>query len=189
MSAGEKQEKTFPAWLSFLLDNPIRRRFDPPQKIMEKLGVNGGMVVLDFGCGPGFYTIPFARIAKQVVAVDLQAKMLEKVARKAARQGLKIQTLQSDGKHVEMPDESFDLAFLNHVYHEMEDKPGVLVELRRLLRPRGRLVIVESAKKPVLGLGPPAMKPELIAADLKAAGFAGIQTGQIKNRVLVVGTV
>ena len=78
MSKGEKKEETFPAHLSFLLDNPVRRWRDPPARILERLGIGGETVVLDFGCGPGFYTIPFARIARRVVAVDIQPEMLER---------------------------------------------------------------------------------------------------------------
>ena len=109
------------------------------------------------------------------------------VDRKAAKQGLRIETLRSDGRHVDMPDGSVDLAFLNHVYHEVDDKHDVLVELRRLLRPGGRLVIVESVKKPFLGLGPPAMKPERIVAEMETAGLHHVRTDIVKNKVLVIG--
>src|ERR1700719_4758118 len=105
MHSGHEDKKhhhgTIPIWLSFLLNNPIRRHFDKNrEKIITILGINDTSVVLDFGCGPGFYSIPFARIAKKVVAVDLQEKMLERAERYAEKNGVKdkIQFVQTDGK-------------------------------------------------------------------------------------------
>lgn len=188
MRASKKKDGPFPTWLSFILDNRIRRRFDPPQKIIEALGIDNNSIVLDFGCGPGFYTIPFAKVAKQVVAVDLQPKMLERLAKKARKQGVKVQTVQSDGKQILLPGNIFDLIFLSHVYHEVPDKPRVLMELRRLLRSNGRLAIMESTKKPIWGpLGPPAMNPEEITEKLRGTGFSSVETKRIGNRALVIG--
>jgi 2-polyprenyl-3-methyl-5-hydroxy-6-metoxy-1,4-benzoquinol methylase len=99
----KKHHGTSAIWLSFLLNNPIRRRFDKnPEKIITMLGINDTSVVLDFGCGPGFYTIPFASVAKKVVAVDLQEKMLKKAESYAEKNGVKdkIQFVQTDGEEI-----------------------------------------------------------------------------------------
>src|SRR5712692_6018163 len=99
----EKRHNAFPIWLSFLLNNPIRRHFDKnPEKVVGLLGIDETSVVLDFGCGPGFYAVPFAKVATQVVAVDLQEKMLRKAAKYAERNGVKdkIQFFQTDGKEI-----------------------------------------------------------------------------------------
>ena len=189
MSGQNKKESPFPAWLSFILDNPIRRRFDPPEKIIQKFGIDKTSIVMDFGCGPGYYTIPFAKTAGHVVAVDVQPKMLEKVSKKALREGVTIQTLQSDGKQIALPNSTIDLIFLNHVYHEVQEKPRVLLELRRLLRPCGRLAIQESTRKLLASfLGPPAMNPREIAQEMGTAGFPRVETVNMKNRSLVIGT-
>jgi ubiquinone/menaquinone biosynthesis C-methylase UbiE len=179
----KKGDGPFPSWLSFLLNNPIRRHFDPPQKVIETIVVSNDDVVLDFGCGPGFYTIPFAKVAKQVVALDLQPKMLQKVEKEAKKHGVAVQCLQSDGKQIPLPDRTFDLVFLGHVYHEIRDKENVLAELRRLLKSGGKLVIMESTKKVLLG--PPAMDTEEIRTELKAAGFSTVEITGMKNRGLV----
>jgi len=71
---------------------------------MDALGVKAMDSVLDFGCGPGFYTIPFAKVAHDVVAVDIQTKMLEKVSKYAERNNVKVRTIQSDGQAIPLPD-------------------------------------------------------------------------------------
>ncbi len=172
----------FPARLSFILDNAIRRRFDPPQKVIEILGINESFSVMDFGCGPGFYTIPFAKVAKEVVAVDFQSRMLQKLSKKAWKEGVPIKCIQSDGKKIPLSDKSFDLIFLCAVHHEIDDKSSVLVELLRLLKEDGRIVIREKTKRGLFPLGPPIVKVEEIESRLKEAGFSieriiGMKTG------------
>ena len=56
------------------LDNPLNRRLGHPDRMVESLGVKGESVVVDYGSGPRFYTIPFAKRAKRTVALDLQGK-------------------------------------------------------------------------------------------------------------------
>jgi ubiquinone/menaquinone biosynthesis C-methylase UbiE len=63
---------------AFILDNWIRRLFQNPVKIVGEY-VKEGDTVIDFGCGPGFFSIPLARLVGEkgkVFAVDLQEEML-----------------------------------------------------------------------------------------------------------------
>ena len=138
-------------------------------------------IVLDFGCGPGFYTVPFARIAREVVAVDIQSKMLGKVSRCTEKEGVKVKCLQSDGQTIPLPDESCDLIFLSGVYHELADKRSVLTELFRLLKPDGRVVIREKTRSGRITLGPPAVDTEEVFDNLRAAGFLAIGTAIVDN--------
>lgn len=64
----EKGSHICPVWLSFMLSNSIRKWLDPPSRVLDRLGVRADDVVIDFGCGPGFYTIPLARMAGRVIA-------------------------------------------------------------------------------------------------------------------------
>ena len=162
----------FPAWLSFHLNNELRRRSHPPEKIIHVLGVKATDAVLDFGCGPGFYTVPFAKIAKEVVAIDIQSKMLGKVSKYAGKNGVRIKALQSDGQSIPLPDGCFDLIFLSGVYHELAEKRKVLTELKRLLKPGGRIVIRERTQSGHITLGPPAVDTNEVSEELTAAGFA-----------------
>jgi ubiquinone/menaquinone biosynthesis C-methylase UbiE len=184
----EHHDGIFPTRLSFLLNNPIRRRFDKnPERVVRMLGINNASIVLDFGCGPGFYAVPLAKVAKKVVAVDLQKKMLEKAERYAEKNGVvdKIEFVRTDGKEIpsNLQRSSCDFVFLSFVYHEIDtsSKEGVLLDLGRMLKPGGKLAIMEYTKRPLLG--PHAINPDEVTKDLTRVGFPGTEVIQISKNV------
>ena len=121
---------------AIFLDNPIRRWAQPPSDIIEKLGITPNDTVMDFGCGPGFFTIELAKKAKNVVAVDVSPEMLKKAqnkAKKAHQENIKF--LQSDGKTIQLDDGTVDLILLVTVFHEVGDSGTVLKEFSRVLKP------------------------------------------------------
>jgi ubiquinone/menaquinone biosynthesis C-methylase UbiE len=67
---------------AIFLDNPLRRWFQPPSELVEKLGIKPGDVVMDFGCGPGFFTVELAKKAQRVMAVDISSEMLRRLETK-----------------------------------------------------------------------------------------------------------
>ncbi len=156
---------------AFLLDNPIRRLIQPPIKLVEKLALNPTDVVVDFGCGPGYYTIELAKKAKKVVAVDLSLEMLKKAQRKAEKAGAKdIEFLQSDGKNLKLDDNSVDLILLVTVYHEVGESEVVLKEFGRVLEQEGKLIIVENIKKSIFP-GAPVQNPDKLKSEIEAVNF------------------
>ena len=129
---------------AFFLDNPLRRLIQPPSELIEKLAINPNDIVVDFGCGPGYYTIELAKKAKRVVAVDLSSEMLKKAQNKAEKAGVKnIKFLQSKGTNIQLEDSSVDMVLLVTVYHEVGESEAVLKEFNRILKPEGKLIIVE----------------------------------------------
>ena len=161
----------YPASGAFLLDNPIRRLIQPPSELVEKLAINPTDVVVDFGCGPGYFTIELAKKAKRVIAVDLSPQMLEKVQRKASKAGAQnVDVLQSNGKKIQLPDASVDLILLVTVYHEVGDSETVLGEFGRILKPSGRLAIVEVIKKGLIAMAP-VQDPEHLKTEIEVGNF------------------
>jgi len=147
--------EAYSASKAFFLDNPIRRWFQPPSELIEKLAIGSNMVVMDFGCGPGFFTVEAAKKAKRVIAVDLSPEMLRKAQKKAEKEGIKnVEFLQSDGTKIQLEDDVVDLIFLVTVFHEVGESRKVLAEFRRVLKPGGRLVIVEIVKKGIFPSAP-----------------------------------
>jgi ubiquinone/menaquinone biosynthesis C-methylase UbiE len=170
--------KRFLDRLAFLLNNPIRRFLDPPQRLLSKLNISHEDVVVDFGCGPGFFTIEVARMARKAIGVDVSSRMLERAAAEAKRNGAAIETIESDGKEIRLPNESVDLILLAHVFHEVTDRPRVLGEFLRILRPSGRLAIVEktSGNSILSRLGPPIMNVDDVVKEMTQAGFRFAET-------------
>ncbi len=170
-----KQEKPYPASLSFLLNNPIRRWLQPPSELLNILEIKSTDVVMDYGCGPGYYTLEIAKKAKSAVAVDISPGMLKKVQERAIKAKVaNIQFIQSDGRNIQIGDEAVDIVFLVTVYHEIQDHAMVLKEFNRILKPEGRLILAEVVKKSLLP-GAPVQNPDILKAEIEKPGLFRLQ--------------
>jgi len=178
----------FPAWLSFILNNPIRRRLHAPHDILGRLNVKNTDVVIDFGCGPGFYTILFAKVAARVIAIDVQSEMLEKTMNYARKNQVKVECLESDGRKIPLPNNTADLIFLSEVFHELNDKSTILRELSRLLKLNGRLIIKEKTKRGLRLVGPPIVEVSEIATHLENIGLRVRDKIEIGNDTMILAT-
>jgi 2-polyprenyl-3-methyl-5-hydroxy-6-metoxy-1,4-benzoquinol methylase len=79
-----------PWWKAYTFDNPIRKLFHPPRKVLGAY-ISGGMTVMDVGCGMGHFSIGMATLVGEngkVIAVDLQQKMLNVMLKRAKRAGM-----------------------------------------------------------------------------------------------------
>lgn len=137
-----------PWWLAGVLDNPIRRLIHNPHKILGGY-VEEGQTVIDLGCGSGTFTIALAKMvgeAGRVIALDVQDQMLQMVLRKAAREGLesRIITHRSELNRIGIS-EKIDFALAFYMVHEVADTDAFLREIAGLLKPNGKLLIVEPA--------------------------------------------
>ena len=181
--------KRFPEKLAFILNNRIRRFLEPPDKLILKLDLRATDVVVDFGCGPGFYTIPIAKIVARTIAVDISPRMLEKMDSNARKNGVTVELLVTDGAEIKLEDQSVDLIFLSHVFHEVVDKRKVLSEFLRILKRSGRLSIVERTRDGLLSGrgGPPIVDQMKVVQDMERAGFSIIQTIAYANDSIIVG--
>ncbi|MFC1642239.1 class I SAM-dependent methyltransferase [Myxococcota bacterium] len=138
-----------PWWLGYLLASPLRRLYQSPRAILDPW-VSEGMTVLEPGPGMGFFTLELAGLVGpngRVIAVDLQAKMLESLVRRAKRAGLqdRIQVRQARGESLGIDDlegtVDFVLAFA--VVHELPNAAAFFAEAHRALKPDGKLLVAE----------------------------------------------
>lgn len=117
--------------------------WSPATKLYET-GLRRGMVVLDFGCGPGSFALAAARLVGpegRVYACDAHSLAIESVQRAAARRGMKnIQAVLGTSLG-ELPAGSIDVVLLYDVLHELADPKLVLAEIHRILRPTGFLSV------------------------------------------------
>jgi ubiquinone/menaquinone biosynthesis C-methylase UbiE len=131
-----------------MLTTPLRKLFNDPRRILAGL-VRPGEVVIDVGCGPGYFTLPLAEMVGEsgrVVAVAVQREMLDKVRERVEPAGLasRIDFVQSeaDGPGALGPAD-FALAFW--MVHEVPDRLSFLRQVYDSLKPGGRLLVVEPA--------------------------------------------
>jgi SAM-dependent methyltransferase len=179
----------YPETLAFTLNNRVRRFLEPPDRLISKLGLKATDVVVDFGCGPGFYTIPIARFVARTIAVDVSSHMLDKTVSNAMKNHVTVEALVSDGTAIKLDDGIVDLVFLSHVFHEVADRPKVLSEFLRIMKRSGRLAIVERTRGGLLAWvpGPPIIDLAEVVQELERAGFALTQTIPYGNSSIVIG--
>lgn len=135
-----------PWWLCKSFDNPLRRLFQDPEKILEP-HVKPGFTVIDVGPGMGYFTIPLLRLVGsggKVVALDIQKRMLDALRQRADRAGLSGNLVTHLGKpgDPDMPD-SADFILIFWMIHEVPDQQAFLSDLNACLRPGGRMMIAE----------------------------------------------
>jgi len=142
----DRKNRVCPVELAGSLDNRIRRWFQNPQKILSPY-IREGMTVLDFGCGPGFFTIEMARWVGQsgrVVAADLQEGMLDRLRKKiqGTELGERITLHKTEADKIGLSEKvDFILAF--YMLHEVPDQEGFFKEITKILNHNGRVFIVE----------------------------------------------
>ena len=124
------------------LEFKLKAMLSNPAALLEEAGVGAGMTVVDFGCGPGRYTIPAARLVGatgRVYAADVHPLALDGVARAARRRGLaNVETLATEAA-LAIPDASVDVVLLYDTLHDVERRDEVIQELLRVLKEGGVL--------------------------------------------------
>ena len=124
--------------------------FLDPNEVLKKLKLKEGMKAADFGSGSGGWAIPLAKILEmgKVYALDVSEEALSALKSKAqAEKVSNIETIQVDvEKGTNLPDEMADLVLLTNVLFECYDKHGVMAEAKRVLKPGGKMLIVDWIK-------------------------------------------
>ena len=148
--AHQQADHVCPPWLGyFLLANPLRRLLYTAKSILGPY-LSEGMIVLEPGPGMGFFTLEAARLVGpkgRVVAVDIQAKMLEVLRRRAQRAGLldRLETRLIKDKDMGIQDlkgkVDFVLAFA--MVHEVPDADKFFSETSAALKLGGRMLFAE----------------------------------------------
>ncbi len=133
-------------WIDFMLKTE-RRGSPPAEQTLTYLGLGPGQVVADVGCGPGFFTLPAAKIVAPnglVYAIDVEPRMLELVQARATAENLAhVEVRSGNGDRIPLDDSTANLTLCALVLHDVEDRLGLVRELARVTRPNGRIAIVE----------------------------------------------
>jgi len=161
-----------PWWMQYVLVSPLRRLLEPPQRLLGPY-VEPGMTVLDPGCGFGFASLPLARLvgpAGRVLSVDIEPRAVTRLQRRARKAGLaeriEARSCQPRDLGLDAYAGQVDLVTVIHTLHEFEDLPGFLAQVARLLKPTGRMLVVEP---------PGHVKPEQFAVELELCRSAGFR--------------
>jgi ubiquinone/menaquinone biosynthesis C-methylase UbiE len=139
------------------------------ERLRDALEPSHGETVLEVGPGTGYYTLPAARWIGPDGALhilDVQPEMLEHTLRRARADGIaNILAEEGDARRLPYPAAMFDAAFLVTVLGEVPDQDAALRELRRVLKPGGRLVVGE------IGVDPHMVTAGALRRRAAEAGF------------------
>lgn len=161
-----------PWWVQYMLLSPLRRLAEPPKKLLGPY-VEPGMTVVEPGCGFGYFSLPLARMVGptgRVVSIDVEPRAVTRLMRRARKAGLaeRIEARACDTRDLGLAtyEGEVDLVTVIHTLHELEDLPGFLTQVAALLKPTGRMLVVEPRGH---------VKPENFAAKLACCRLAGFQ--------------
>lgn len=135
-----------PAILTGLIDNPVRRKIQPPKTLADRMHLEPDMVVLEVGPGKGSYTFEVARRVPngKVIAIDIQETVIRRLKQKCEKLGItNVESKVMDVYDLDFEDETFDRIFLVCCLPEIPDPVRAIRELRRVLKPDGLLCFAE----------------------------------------------
>lgn len=105
--------------------------------------------VLDVACGPGIVACAAAAQAGHVTGIDLTGAMIEQGKARQARAGLaNMDWRVGDAVHLPFVDDTFDVVLTRYSFHHMIEPMAVLRDMKRVVRPGGRLVVIDATPTP-----------------------------------------
>jgi ubiquinone/menaquinone biosynthesis C-methylase UbiE len=155
-------------------DDPARDGWQMPDRVIAALNPQAGQSVADVGAGTGYFSVRLARAQPEatVYAVDIESSMVAHLHKRAAAEHLKnIVPVQASADRTNLP-QPVDVALFVDVYHHLPKRAAYFRELKRALKPSGRVAIVDFRKD--APAGPPVefrFTAEQIVAEMREAGF------------------
>ncbi len=141
--------------MSILMAKRFNRRAASAQsrseQILESLPIRTGQRIADIGSGGGFFSFAFARRvgpSGTVYAVDKNESLLHFVEEESIRNKLhNVETILLQNGDLPLPEHGIDLIFLRNVLHHIEDPTSYLTALKRMLKPGGKIAIIDYKEK------------------------------------------
>ena len=158
-----------------VFDDPKRDAWQKPHEVVDALALAPDAVVADIGAGTGYFAVRLANMLPKgrVYAVDVEPDMVKYLGERAKReQRANLLPVQGDADDPRLP-QKVDVALLVDVYHHVEGRRAYFGKLRGMLKPGGRVAVVDF--KLDSPQGPPRaarIAPEVVVAEMKDAGYA-----------------
>ncbi|MDH4270622.1 MAG: class I SAM-dependent methyltransferase [Candidatus Aminicenantes bacterium] len=148
-------------------------KLQPPDKVMDAIGLKPGMIAAEIGAGRGRYVMHLAhRVGKsgKVYAEDIDAEALRHLEQRCARWGIEnVETILGEVMNPKLPEGSLDLIFIISSYHHFDDPVELLRKARPSLKPTGVLAIGEWLPRDEDS--EEATTPKAMEAQMKDAGY------------------
>ena len=145
----------------FPADDPERRLWQDPDRILSSIGLREGDVFVDIGCGEGFFALPAARrigTAGRVFALDINSDAIARIREQAAEEGLsQVSAEIKEAEAAVVCEGCADIVFFGNDLHDFSDPGQVIRNARVMLKSTGRLVNLDWKPIP-MDIGPPLEK-------------------------------
>ncbi len=153
-----------------VLEDPERDGWQKPHEVIMALKLTGNETVADIGAGSGYFSNRLAHHARRVFAVDVDAALLGISLKNAPQNVTPVLASPDDPR---LPDGASDLIFFCDVIHHIENRGAYLQQVKRALKPGGRVVVIDFHKKPLKIGPPPEMKIDRaeMVKEFEKAGF------------------
>lgn len=176
-------------------EDPARATWQKPIELVKFLNLKPGQVVADLGAASGYLSRPLARAVAPsgwVFAVEVESGFFAPLHQLAADQGIQnIATVLAQPDNPCLPENSVDLILICNTLHHIEERPAYYAKLKRALRRKGRLVIVDFFHDREIPIGP--KKEERLSLvqverELSEAGFkTSSETELLPYQYIVIG--
>ena len=160
--------------------DPGRRKYQNPEAILARIGLETGLTFVDAGCGGGFFALPAARIigkGGKLYGFDTNAEALSDLRRLAAKEGLdNLELKTGNAEETVLCEHCADIIFFGLVVVHLQEPVKALENARKMLRPEGRVAVFDWKKK-LTRQGPPLeqrVSEGQVVDFIKAASFGGI---------------
>ncbi len=173
----------FPVERRHMLNEGDRQAMLEPERLLDALRLLPGDTAVDVGAGTGFWTIPLAKrvgSTGRVIAVDVEPVMLDEIRTLAAAERIEqIELIRSEEVRVPVDAGIAAAAVLGFVLHEPADPGAFLREVKRLLAPNGRLLVIDWQKWET-EKGPPVQHRISLAEAKGMVGEAGFAVEELR---------
>lgn len=153
-----------------------RDQWQQPDKVIAALQISAGAQIADLGAGGGYFTFRLAKAAGpngRVYAVDIAKDTNELIAERAKKDGVdNVETILADAEDPLLPKSGVDLIFTSNAYHHFDNRVVYFSNLRKYLKPSGRIAIIDYDRRAWLeGLLRHYTPSEFIKREMEQAGY------------------
>jgi ubiquinone/menaquinone biosynthesis C-methylase UbiE len=161
------------------LDRPERETEEKPAEVIKAMNLHGNEIVADLGAGSGYFAFRLAPKVGKVLAVEIQDEMIATLHQRAAEQKVgNVEVVKGAECDPRLPAGGVDLVLMVDVYHELSCPFEIMTQVRKALKPGGRVAFVEYRKEdPQVQIKEVhKMSIEQLEKEMKAVKFTRVQT-------------
>jgi SAM-dependent methyltransferase len=163
-------------WVSYW-DRPGRKEWQKPEELVGALGLEPGMTVADIGAGSGYFNRYLsAAVGPEglVLPVDIESSMVEHMRERAREEKTpNVRPVLAEPKDSKLPEGGVDVVLIVNTYHHIDDRLEYFERLEKVLRPGGRVAVVDFVMQDI-PVGPSAdhkLSREHVVGEFETIGY------------------